>query len=572
MKKKTITNAADITVLPLQANATLKTGGGPVSVGAVALMASQGPVMQVTQVTADNWQDIFGKPLPKKSVGMEGLRHLADAVRDCDYVNVVRVVASDAAFPTLALVLADGTIATGALAYGTAVANGAGHVFTAWPIDGNPSTNRSFEIANVINDLGAYDTDAVYAVNDVVSVTGGKLICVAPHIATDTDPTLAAPTVRWKVYDGQYDNRATLNFYDKDDEGVEYLLETYLVGFDPSDVDDLGRSAFIETVLEQQSDRFRCDYDEELSFATILTALQTASGTKTAFTGGSNGGTPVSADWVAAWDIFRNQDFAADLMFAAGNYDATVLANCIDIADDRHVSFFFDVQPALPPDQALTWLKGTGLQGRQAAVYYNPYSATDAYYGGSTIWGVSGEAAAACAKGAQNFTGATPGVHYAPAGTERARLSRTGIKALHPNDVINRDDFYTARINPVISGQFGGAVIDDCLALWYKQDYRRFIWVNRIANYIDHRFVEGAAALKFEPDGLTRTGLANVMTQILDEMVNSGALVPPRDPADGTAPYTFTITQQEIDLWLVDWAICPTGAARRIAGQPRLIK
>ena len=63
------------------------------------------------------------------------------------------------------------------------------------------------------------------------------------------------------------------------------------------------------------------------------------------------------------------------------------------------------------------------------------------------------------------------------------------------------------------------------------------------------------------------------MKQILDELVTSGALVKPRDPEqDGNNEYVITITQVELDLWQVEWAVCITGAARRIAGQPRLIK
>lgn len=616
--KNVITNAAEITVLQLIDN-TFKTGGGPVSVGATVIQASKGPVMSVTQVTDANWQAIFGKPLAKKAEGMEGLRHIADAVRDCNYVNVVRVVASDAKFPSLTtkiiafkgawaadedyvvgdvVTVADGklrcTVAHTAIApaptvatpgtdwvafttseetaahdYGTALSLGDGYCLQVWPIDGDPSTNRKFEVSDVITDKGAWVTLTPYVADDVVSVTGGKLICIAAHTSTATAPTMANPGTSWKVYDGQFDSRVTIKFYDLDDSGDEYVLESYVVGFLPTDKDDLGRPAYIETVLEQNSDRFRANFDETVTFAQAHDSLKYAG--KVAFVGGTNGGTPVTADWKAAWDLFRNERYLAHLMFAAGNYDADVIGNCLDIAADRHDSFFFDVSPNLTPKTAIDWVKGIGLENRQAACYYSPFSANDAYYGGKTVWGVSGEVAAACARGDLKFSGSTPGIHYAPAGIHRGKLTRTGVKALN-DDVINRDDFYDARINPVVASESGGAVIDDCLSLHYKQNYSRFIWVNRIANYIDKRFVEGAAYMKFEPDGLTRVGLTKMTKQIMDELVTSGALVTPRDPADGTAPYILTVEQVEIDLWLVTWDFCPTGAARRIAGQPRLIK
>jgi hypothetical protein len=311
--------------------------------------------------------------------------------------------------------------------------------------------------------------------------------------------------------------------------------------------------------------------DEDLTWNAVKDSLKYAA--KTAFAGGTNGADPETDEWIAAWDLFRNETYLCNLMFAAGVYDADVLANCIDIADERHCSFFFDVSPNLQSEQAIAWIKGTGLESRQAAVYYNPFAANDRWYGGKTVWGASGAAANACSKGDANMTGAIPGIHYAPAGIHRGKLERTGVKGIYPDDVINRDDFYDARINPIVASDAGGgAMIDDCLTIHYKQNYSRFIWVNRIANYIDHRFVEGAAYMKFEPDGLTKQGLTRLTKAILDQLVVSGALVTPRDPADGSNPYVLVVKQEEIDLWLVTWDFCPTGAARRIAGQPRLIK
>lgn len=570
--KNIITNAADITVLRLIDN-TFKTGGGPISIGATCLVASKGTPFKVIQVTDANWQSIFGKPLSKKSEGMEGLRHLADAVKECSYVNVVRVTPVDAKFPSLSLATADGTLSANNHEYGTKLSLGAGICLQVWPVDGDPSTNRKFEISNVIADKGAWVMATPYVANDVITVTGGRLICVTGHTSGEAAPTLALPGAEWKVYDGAFDSRFTITFYDVDSDGDEYVLETYTVGLGVDDKDDLGRPAYIETVLEQADSAFRCNYDEDVNWATANPALKAAG--KTAFTGGTNGAFVNDAERVtqfkAAWDLFRNEQYLAYLMFAAGNYDGDVLANCLDIANKRHVSFFFDANPNLNPTGAIDWVKGLGIESRQCQVYYSPFAASDPFYGGKSVWGVSGEAVASCARGDANFTGATPGVHYAPAGIYRGKLARTGLKRL-TDAVINRDDFYTARINPVIASDSGGAIIDDCLSLHYKQNYSRFTWVNRIANYIDHRFVEAAAYMKFEPDGLTRAGLEKLVKEILEDLVTSGALVPPRDPVDGNSPYVLKVEQKEIDLWLVTWDFCPTGSARRIAGQPRLIK
>lgn len=119
----------------------------------------------------------------------------------------------------------------------------------------------------------------------------------------------------------------------------------------------------------------------------------------------------------------------------------------------------------------------------------------------------------------------------------------------------------------------GGCGADDDLTQWFKTNYLRFGWINDVLDYIDHRFYEGASQVKHEPDGLTKTALTNMMVDIMEQLVTSGALVTPRDPdRDGVSPYELNIEQLEIDLWKVTWSVCITGAARRIVGQPKLIK
>ena len=144
---------------------------------------------------------------------------------------------------------------------------------------------------------------------------------------------------------------------------------------------------------------------------------------------------------------------------------------------------------------------------------------------------------------------------------------------LFPDESPNRDSMVTARLNPVITMASGGACADDDLVMHFEENYLRFGWINDVLDYIDHRFVEAAATAKFEPDGLTREILHDLTKDIMDELVTSGALVAPRDPdTDGIHPYVIEITQPEIDLWHVQWFVCITGAARRIAGQPVLFK
>lgn len=515
MIKNVLTNAADITVFEL-IDRNYKTGGGPVSVAGTVVMASRGPVGRIFQVGNDTWEAILGKPLPRSAGnGSEGLRHLSEAAEECNYVNVVRVVAEDARYPSLTL-NDDGTVTKAEHAYGSAVVPGAGAVLSFFVKDGDPSTDRKLEITGV-------------------------------NAAT---------------------NRFTVTLYGKDAANEDVVLERHVVSLDVNARDDMGVPAFVESVLDQQSSRL------DVVIADGATIAQVQPVAKTAFEGGTNGGEPTTADWIKAWDMFRDDRVLVNMLFAAGNYDTVVLGNMLEIAKGRYVQAFFDAPPYLKHAAAIQWLKDAGLQGRQGMCVYGAYSATDPWYGGSTVWGFSGAAAAGRARANANFVGNVPGVYYTVAGTKRGYVNRRGVKPLFPDDVLNKDDLYSARINPVLSNDSGvGVYIGDSLALHFEQNYKRFEWINSLDNYITHQFVEGAGYAKFEPDGLAEDILTDIMTGILEPLVTAGAIVTPRNPeVDGTDPYRLRVRQAEIDLWLVEWDYCPVGAARRIAGQPMLIK
>lgn len=515
MIKNVLTNAADISVFEL-IDRNYKTGGGPVSVAGTVVMASRGPVGRVFQVRNDTWEAILGSPLPRSfGDGYEGLRHLAEAAEECNYVQCVRVVAEDARYPAITL-NADGTVTKSEHAYGSAVVPGAGALMSFFVKDGDPSTDRKLEVS---------------------SVDAAK-------------------------------NRFTVTLYGKDAANEDIVLERYVVSLDESARDDMGVPAFVESVLDQQSSRL------DVVLADGATIAQVQAVAATAFEGGTNGSKPTTQDWVKAWDMFRNDRMFVNMLFAAGNYDPVVIGNIAEIAKGRYIQHFFDCPPYLKHDAAIQWLKDAGIQGRQNVVVYGAYAAIDEWYGGSTVWGFSGAAAASRARANANFVGNVPGVYYTVAGTKRGTVNRRGVKALFPDDVLNKDDLYDARINPILANDSGvGVYIGDSLALHFEQNYKRFEWINSLDNYITHQFVEGAGYAKFEPDGLAESILTDIMVGILEPLVTAGAIVPPRNPeVDGTDPYRLRVRQAEIDLWLVEWDYCPVGAARRIAGQPMLIK
>lgn len=578
--KDTITNAAEITILqPIDNN--YKTGGGDISIGGTLVVASKGQPFKPIAIyggTTDI-EDNFGLPLPKKMSGMEGLRHVHDASESCSYVNVVRVVnALTYRFPSVAFLICRDLAKTWASGesyeMGDVVEHEGKKYLCAYPntaeTDNAPDAEGQ---TDWLEFTGPVENNA-HRYNEEVVVGDGAFMVVYP---IDGDSSVNR-SIEISNIDKEA-HRFTLSIYDKDSMGEEYLLEQHVVGVDEDDKDDMGLSAYIEKVFERESDRFRVDYMEGITWNDIEDVLVANESTRVAerkfqFKGGTAGDEPDNTDWQLGVNVFRDERIACNLLFAAGIYEPDIIVALASVADSRHIAFFYDIPPGLKSVEAIEWDQDLGLTSRHARAYYCPYSANDQWRGGKCVWGVSGAMAAAKARCNKIVTvGSTPGVHYAPAGEARSYLTRTGLEQLFYTDRINRDDLYDARINPIIPITSGGCGSDDDLTHWFKTNYLRFGWINDVLDYIDHRFLEAAQQAKFEPDGITRQVLMDLTTQIMDELVTSGALVSPREPdRDGTNPYIITVQQLGIDLWKVTWEVCITGAARRIVGQPKLIK
>lgn len=514
MIKQYITEAAGFAVLPPIDN-NYKTGGGSVAVGACVVVASKGEVGKIITVNSDNWEDKLGRPLPmNQGTKAEGLRHLKDALDKLQFCNVVRIAAADARFPSLALSTTKGTAPTKANhAYGTSLSVADGHWLQAYPIDGDPSTNRRMTIS-------------------------------------DIDTTK---------------KRFRLSFEEKVlGEWTPIPAESFVVGVDVNDRDDSGLVAYLPVVLEERSARFRAEMATTVDFDAVVEALEIT------FEGGTNGGNPTVDEWKAAWDLLKTDDIDFNLCFAAGNYEPTAIAHMIKIADGRLAQFRFDVPPWLTETAAEAWLKDANLESYQASCSHYPYKATDEWYGGKSVWGASGGVTAAKALCLATPTGhaAVKGAHYTAAGPKRGTINRRGIEPLHVTGKLEPEALVKARINPIAKGK----VINDCLNIWYKENYLRFEHTTALLNDLCHEFLQAAAIVQFEPDGFTMSTLQELGDNICKKRVEAGAFVDPRNPAkDGKAPYRVTVKQVEIDYMHVEFAYAETGVARRIAIQPRLM-
>ncbi|MDE1465086.1 hypothetical protein [Spartinivicinus poritis] len=606
MISQTITESAGITVLkPIDNNISLT--GSSQTIGATVIEASQGPVGRPVTVTADNWQSIFGKPLPMSAgTKAEGLRHLKDALTECAACQVVRVVGTGAQFPSLAFpvkpeapaakdykvtvqstpIVEDDTtkilLSSSALDFTVSTAEADG-----WTVDINSQLYNLHHFQHGATPVLWIAKDDSINLEAIASgtklVIHGKTQQAPPEVLTASHPygtEMAVAQDYWLVVwpvDGHpsnhrrveittlddVDQRFTLAFYE-DHYGQSRLVESYQVGIDTDDIDDQGLSAYAPTVLEERSSRFRCQVAYNSRWADVMPL----SG---AFTGGSNGESPTTEQWIEAWSRLKSDDISFDLLFAAGQYDTTVLAHAISIAEGRLTQFKLDVPPYLTESAALKWLEDANLVSYQAQAIHYPYKANDEWYGGKSLWGASGALVAAKARCYATPTGhgAVSGAHYTAAGESRGLINRRGIEPLHHMGFVLPDERVEARINPVDKGKF----INDCLNLWPKNNYLRFEHVVAVLNAISHEFIQAASVAKFEPDGLTLSLLTTLANDICQRRVDAGAFVNPRNPErDGENPFRIDIKQLEIDLWQVEVSFAPTGVARRIALQPKLMR
>ena len=236
--KSTITNAAEITVLePIDNN--YKTGGGDISVGGCLVVASKGKPFTPMAVYGGttNLEDKFGSPLPKKAMGMEGLRHVHDAAEECSYVNVVRVVnALGYRFPSLTFLIAYDSEQE----WAEAAAYTAGMVVSK---DGQKWLCATDHTATAENAPGVeggqewlpftcHSIAGTHRYDEAVVVEDGAFMTLYP---IDGDESKNRRIQIWDV-DSEA-KRFTIKILDKDAMGEDYVLESHIVVGDEDDTD-----------------------------------------------------------------------------------------------------------------------------------------------------------------------------------------------------------------------------------------------------------------------------------------------------------------------------------------------
>lgn len=531
----TIGEAAGTAVSEVNADNTLTNTSGGASTFAGLVVARRGAPGKVLSVSASSYKSVLGTPYhPRVGSAFEPYRHVERAVKGGNGY-VVRVCPSDMKVPGIIVYTKDTAVKT-------------------------VTTGDTFSIVSASET--ANTQAAAYAASATPSVPDGA-VCVIYIKDGDASANRAISLAQ----DGN--GLFTLTLTETLTDGTVNTLEEHQISFDPEATNDMGQPAWLTTLLESSSDRMGAVLSS--SAATLAEGI---SFTDVFFEGGSDG-TPskiTAADYLSALSVLEESPVNFTALLSLGCYESTVIAALNTLAKELRVDMFYDLSSNQTPAKAIAEAASHSLGGsHQPARYYFPYSCRDTFTSMQVVYGISCDAFVAKANGVA-LVPDVGGWHYSPAGLSRAIIDRQNITKISGLGVVDREAFVTARINPVAMAADGSMYIDDSLTTYSKNNYLRFQHVSSLSNAIARDFYQVAQALKHEPDGVTRESLTKVMTDLLDRYYAAGAIVTPRDSSQGTEPYVIVVTQLDIDLWKVEWSFCPTGTARRIIGQPILMR
>ncbi|OKP00196.1 hypothetical protein [Xenorhabdus eapokensis] len=517
-----IGQATGIAIMPPNADATFTNATGGSSVFAGVVVAKRGKPNTVLHVTPDTLQKVLGDPIhPYSSQHFEPYRHVYQALNGGNGY-IVRIATDGMKIPVIKVLGEDSpsyppSAYTTNINFGEEISTNKAGYFSIYVDDGDASENRTLSLIKNPDSKGMY----------------------------------------------------TLILKEIDDLGRKTTLDTIQVSFKPEATDDMGQPAFLPIALENNTHRLRAVVGDNIS-----QLPENFNGFEDKyFEGGSDGNINnlISADYAPAIRALAASKVNYTAILSLGCYNPSTLSELAKLANDVRVDMFCDLPPTETPDRAISTAQKQGF-GQYAHVcrYHFPYKSRDPFSGAQVVYGLSGDAFTAKAKGVAMIAD-VGGYHLSPAGQSRGVLLRQNIQPLPAATEIDLELYATSGINSVGFASDGSVMIDDALTTYAKKNYLRFQHVNSTFNAIARLVYDIGNALKHEPDGITRRGLEREIPKLLDRFVASGALVSPRNAADGTAPYVVKVTQDEFDMWHIRYAACPTGVSRRIVAEPVLI-
>ncbi len=526
--------ASAVAIMEVNADATATNTTGGASVFAGLVVCRRGKPGTVINVNGDNFQSKLGPAIhPRQGETFEPLRHIERATKGGNGY-VVRVPASGMKIPTLAISITE-----------------------TKPPEEEKAAKQEITVSGSTMNVGAEPT---------LPADSLALIYIDDG---DASTTRSINMYEDETSSGLY----ILELKEIDAAGTTTMLESHQVSFSVDARSDMGIPAFLATALENGSTRLRAlvadDAEEQIKALADPLEIKDYS-----FVGGEDGDLSniEAADYLNALVTLKKSMVKFTALLSLGCYDELVIAALNQYAQDVRVDMFYDLRGAQLATLALSEAKSHSLGGsHQPARYYFPFTCRDVFTGTNVVFGISCEAFVAKAKGVA-LVSDVGGWHYSPAGTSRGIISRQNIKPIPNLDEVDLEAFTAARINTVDIDDNGDVYIDDALTTYSKNNYLRLQHISSLMNAIARGFYQIASVAKHQPDGLTYTILMDGMTDLLERFYAAGALVKPRDPSQGTAPFTLTLVQKDIDLWELEWAVCPTGSSRRIVGKPMLLR
>lgn len=560
-------------------NTTILNSGGNSSVFAGIVVCEKGNPYEILNINSNNLYSKLGSPLhPTAGICAEPMRHLEEAVTGGEGY-VVRVTPDNAKFPFIRWIgpaSVQGTVrATDSAPTDSTAAKSDTEVAEQSDVAATEGTTKKVKSSgNLKATASPYQTGAgampfgsdpstEFSANDVVMlyVIDGNP-STNRHVRFTADPANA--------------KRLILTLTETNSLGVVTTLDTYTVSLFTDVTDDYGSPAWIETQLENKSKYLRAiaRANPTGAFKDATARLAADTGPKD-FIGGTAGDmNNISADsYEKALTVLRNSPVFFSAILGLGCYDRSVLNSLSEIARNRRIDAFFDIDPRLSYADALNKSDEYGFNDHEHIAFYHfPYTYRDKTSRATTVAGLSGTAFRAKALGVQKVP-SIGGWHYSPAGEERGVISRDSLKCASWAGEPDYDQMYTKRINKVASSRTGVMTIDDSLTAYRRENSLRLQHVNSTMSAIARDLYNLWGTIKHQPDDEVTDCLIRDTPRVFDSYVASGALVSPtQDTGSGTEPYVISYKQVEDDLWEVEYSCCVTGTARRIAGIPILMR
>ncbi|MEG5932449.1 invasin domain 3-containing protein [Enterobacter hormaechei] len=365
--------------------------------------------------------------------------------------------------------------------------------------------------------------------------------------------------------DPTYGDKWILSVMEINALGISSLSEMVRFSLDPNDTDYAGLPAWLPYQLEKTSSRLRAVVRTGAVMPSTFTGVQ-----EMAFVGGSEGtlANITAEDYRKALQALEASTVNYTAMLGLGIYDESVLRLLAQHAYDRRIDMFCDAPPTADPVNAMMFTAGLGFGAYpHVAVYHFPYSSRDIYTGTQVTFGLSGDVFTAKARGVAQVPN-IGGWHYSPAGMARGSIMRRSITPLAAAEGIDREEYVRMRLNTVAPAVDGNMQIDDSLTTYLHQDGQQYQHVSSVLNALARDINDICTVIRHEPGNEPEIDLQRELALLFEDYARAGALVPPRDPDQGSYAYDFNVVNTDFDTWLVQYAVCVVGTARRITCEP----